>query len=182
MCLLFQNYLHSSNSLRQEITHVMLVFLIAVFNFSIQQMDRLASSRGFQSVLDQRSIFSFADPSSFFRSGMCWVVLVALGWFQILDVEEMGVATGNGSQQLGNKFVTWCQWTGLRSWKTKLHVTRWKSRCLTILFHFFPFASAWYTAVQSYNAHSIWQLSRKHFIFKVWHGCSKFVSALNVTT
>lgn len=53
--------LHSSDSLRQEIAHIMLVFLIESFSFSVQM--RLAGS-SFQSVLYQRSVFSSADPSS----------------------------------------------------------------------------------------------------------------------
>lgn len=59
------------------------------------------------------SIFSML-PKGLDRS-LGKLVLLALNWFQILDIKGMGVETGHGSQQLGNKFVTWCQWTGLRS-------------------------------------------------------------------
>ena len=42
----------------------MLTFLIKVSALPIQQIERLVGSRGLQSLLCQRLVFSFRDPSS----------------------------------------------------------------------------------------------------------------------
>lgn len=104
MCLFFLK-LRSPFKIRNDTCNV---FLIKVFNFSVQQIERLAGSRGFQSLRYQRLVFCFSDLSSLSLDGMGSVgqFYWLCSRFQILDIKEMGVATGNGSQQLGNKFVT----------------------------------------------------------------------------
>lgn len=52
-----------------------------------------------------RSTFPFAEPTA--RSlGMRSIGRVTGGADLILSIKEVGVAVGNGNQQLGNKFVT----------------------------------------------------------------------------
>lgn len=70
------------------------VFLIKVFNLSVQQIERLAGSRGFQSRLCQRSDFSFADLPSLSVDGVGSVEkFYWLCRFQILDIKGMGAGS-----------------------------------------------------------------------------------------